>query len=360
MRSCIGVNVFLGTSCVALPFDVGSQKHIMTLMVETEQIRALSLLSGGLDSRLAVCVLKDQSIDVQGVVFDSPFFNKDIAIDAAKQLDIPLHISRFSADIVSLLDEPKHGFGSCMNPCIDCHALMLRRAGEMLEEQGCHFLSTGEVLDQRTMSQSMRGLVSVADDSGYGDLVVRPLSAGLLPETMPEREGWVDRSKLLSIQGRGRRTQFQLAEKYGLKEYPTPAGGCRLTEPDFCKRLKDLCDHEGLDGEGSLVLLRFGRHFRLADNVKIIVGRHEDDNMFLEGNAELYDLILKIEGDPGPTGLMPLTAHDDHIELGAAICARYGDCPKDEMVTVRVRSSRGTRKIEVLPADPDDIEALRI
>jgi len=331
----------------------------MTLK-DTERVCALSLLSGGLDSQLAVCVLKDQGIDVHGVVFESPFFGAAAARTAAEQLGIPLQIVNFSSDIISILNNPKHGYGSCMNPCIDCHARMLKRAGEFMEEMGFHFISTGEVLNERPMSQNRQSLEVVAGESGYADLIVRPLSAGLLPETEPERTGRLDRSRLLSIEGRGRKCQLKLAEHYGLKDVPSPAGGCRLTEPNFCTRLKDLKEHEGLNGVRSINLLRFGRHFRLGDKVKIIIGRNEKDNAFLEGNTELYDLILKVENAPGPTGLLPFTARDEEIRIGAAICARYSDCLPDKPVTVRIRSSRGIRRIEIMPASREEVEALRI
>lgn len=327
---------------------------------EQQRVRALCLLSGGLDSQLAVCVLRAQGIDVHGVVFDSPFFNPQVARDAAAQLEIPLHIVNFSPEIVALLENPPHGFGSCMNPCIDCHALMLRRAGEMLEDRGFHFLVTGEVLDERPMSQNRGSLNVVARDSGYADLILRPLSAGLLPPTRPELEGWVDRARLLSIRGRGRKQQLRLAQVYGLIDFPSPAGGCRLTEPGFCRRLQDLKDHEGLHGVNSITRLRYGRHFRLADEVKVIVGRHESDNAFLEGNVELYDLVLKVDGPPGPTALMPFTAADDLVRLGASICARYCDSPRGSLVRVKVKSARDLRNVDVLPADEATIERLRV
>lgn len=330
-------------------------------MVERqERIRALSLLSGGLDSQLAVCVLKEQGVDVHGVTFDSPFFNIAPAKTAALQIGIPLHIVNFSPDILELLKHPPHGFGRCMNPCIDCHARMLRRAGEMMDEMGFHFLSTGEVLNERPMSQNRGSLAVVAKSSGYAERIVRPLSAALLPETEPERKGWVDRSRLLALEGRGRKPQFELARKYGLEDYPTPAGGCRLTEPNFCKRLADLKEHEGLSGTHSIRMLRYGRHFRLAPKIKLIVGRNEKDNAVLEGTAELYDLILKMVDVPGPTGLLPMTAGDEDLRNAAAICARYSDTPPGEPVTVRVRSARGTHRLDVVPALHEEIEGLRI
>lgn len=324
------------------------------------RVRALTLLSGGLDSQLAVCVLRDQNVDVHGIVFKSPFFDAAAAQRAADQLDIPLHVVDFSGDIVALLNNPPHGFGSCMNPCIDCHALMLRRAGERMAEWGCRFLSTGEVLEQRPMSQTRESLNVVEKDSGYAGWIVRPLCGGLLPATQPETLGWIHRSELLSIQGRGRKVQLALAERYGLRDVPSPAGGCRLTEPNFCGRLRDLKDHEGLDGVRSITLLRYGRHFRLSDSVKLVVGRHEQDNAVLEGTAELYELILKTENVPGPTGLLPYVANDEQLHLAAAICARYSDAPPDRPVVIRVRSPQRTWRLEVLSLDTDAVEHLRV
>lgn len=331
------------------------------LTLETrERVRALVLLSGGLDSRLAVCVLRAQGIDVHGVVFDSPFFSLAAARAGARQLDIPLHVVDFTADIVALLGHPPHGFGSCMNPCVDCHARMIRRAGQMMEQEGFQFLATGEVLNERPMSQNRRSLDVVAADSGYADWLVRPLSAALLPETRAEREGYVDRAGLLGLEGRSRKPQFELARQYGLKEYPSPAGGCRLTEPNFCKRLHDLKEHEGLAGVRNLVLLRHGRHFRLADDVKLIVGRNENDNAVIEGSAELYDIVLNVEDVPGPTGLMPFTARDEQVRLGCEICARYSDAAPGEPVRIRVRSARGSDRMTVAAADPVVASALLV
>lgn len=308
------------------------------------------MLSGGLDSSLAVCVLKRQGVAVEAVTFDSPFFAVGKARAAAEQLGVHLHVVPFSRDILDLLNHAPHGYGKCMNPCVDCHAAMLRRAGELMTELGYDFLGTGEVLNQRPMSQNRRSLEVVAQESGYGDLVVRPLSAQLLPETRPEREGWVDRERLLDIQGRGRRRQMALAEEYGIRDYPTPAGGCRLTEPNYCRRLQDLKGHEGLVSERSLTLLRYGRHFRLDDRTKLIVGRNEADNAYLEGTAELYDIILRTDGVRGPTAVLPLGTPEEQVLLGARICAGYSDVPDSEPVTVKVRSARGISRIKVTPA----------
>ena len=330
--------------------------------IPLKHIRALTLLSGGLDSQLAVYVLKDQGIDVHGVVFDNPFSEIESAERAAQKLGIPLHVRNYAGDIISLLGKSKHGFGSCMNPCIDCHALMLRRAGELMEEMGFDFLSTGEVLNERPMSQNRRSLEIVAKESGYADLILRPLSAKLLSETKPEREGWVDRSRLLSIEGRSRKQQLSLARHYGMTDIPTPAGGCKLTEPNFCRRLKDIQEHEGLDGGvRSIYLLRLGRHLRLNEKQKIIIGRDEHENMMLENLAELYDLIISTDDFPGPTGLITSPEiSEEEVRISGEICAHYSDCPKDRNVMVTIISSRGIRRMEVMPASSETIEKLRI
>ncbi|MBM4143336.1 MAG: tRNA 4-thiouridine(8) synthase ThiI [Lentisphaerae bacterium] len=327
---------------------------------EREPVRALCLFSGGLDSMLAVCVLREQGIVVHGVFFESPFFDGRHARAGASALDLRLHALNFSKDIVALLNGPRFGFGSCMNPCLDCHALMLRRAGELMDDGGYAFLATGEVLNERPMSQTRQGLRTVARASGYAERVVRPLSAALLPETEPERLGLVDRGRLLDVQGRGRKRQLQLAARYGLKSFPSPAGGCLLTEPGFCRRLSDLKEHEGLDGLHAIELLRIGRHFRLADRVKLIVGRDEAENAAIEGRSELYDLVLKPVSTPGPTALLPMTAGDEQVRLAAAICARYSDGANNAAIAIRVRSARGARQIEALPASDESLSAIRI
>jgi hypothetical protein len=210
------------------------------------------------------------------------------------------------------------------------------------------------------MSQNRRSLDVVARDSGYADLVLRPLSARLLAETQPERLGQVDRSRLLSLSGRSRKPQMALAARYGLTDYPSPAGGCLLTEPSFCRRLKDLQDHGGSEGMQPLHLLRAGRHFRLNPRVKLIVGRNERDNAILEAAADVSDVVLKPADVLGPTGLMPGAASEADLRRAASICARYCDAPRDRPVTLSIRSARVVQRLDVMPAADAEIEALRI
>ena len=325
-----------------------------------QPVRALVLLSGGLDSQLAVCVLREQDVAVCALSFESPFFTADAARTAAAQLGIPILVENFTAEILSLLQHPKHGFGAGMNPCLDCHTAMIRRAGRRVESDGYHFVATGEVLNQRPMSQNRRGLDIVAQESGYATRLLRPLSARCLPESEMEQMGWVDRSRLLGLSGRSRREQMALAERYGLKNYPTPAGGCRLTEPNFSVRLRDLRSHGGLADLCAIRLLRVGRHFRLADSVKLIVGRNEADNNALEEAAGPADLLLKVVDIPGPLGLLPAGLGEAHILMSAAICARYSDADRAQPVTVSLLGPDGARTVTVAPLPAPEVEQLRI
>ena len=328
-------------------------------MEKPNPIRAISLLSGGLDSQLTIRILQLQGIEIHAIVFRSLFFNAASAEDAASVLKTPIHIEEFTSTLLSLVQHPKHGFGAGMNPCIDCHISMLRRAGQIMEERGFHFISTGEVLNQRPMSQNRRALDLIALKSGYKDFIVRPLSAKRLPPTEPERRGWVDRNQLLELEGRSRKPQLALARQFDITDYPQPAGGCLLTDPLYAKRLKDLKEHEGLENPVHIARLRLGRHFRFGHS-KLIVGRNHDDNCQIEATAEKSDLILKPVCFPGATGLFPTFAEESELLNAAAICARYSDCPFGTMTEIEIHSCHVRRTIRVIPAEPESIEPFRI
>lgn len=318
--------------------------------------KALSLLSGGLDSILAVRVLLDQEIEVTGISFVTPFFNASRATKASQLLGIPLMVIDFTEEHLAMLAGPRYGYGKNMNPCIDCHALMLRNAGQRMEEMGFDFLFTGEVLGQRPMSQTRQSLSIVAKLSGYEDLILRPLSAKLLPETKPEREGRVDRSRLLDIQGRGRKRQIAMAAEYGIREYSTPAGGCLLTDPVFSRRLKDLFAHAGGFPLRDVELLKTGRHFRLGPRTKLIVGRNQGENRVIQDLAEPEETLLRIRSFPGPLVLLTGEKDEETLRLAAAICARYGDAPPGETVEVALHSLGAVRFVSVVPMDPREAE----
>ncbi len=297
--------------------------------------KALCLVSGGLDSQLAVCVLREQGIHVEGVAFASPFFSPDSAIKAAKQLGIQLHVVDFTPEIAALLKHPPHGFGSCLNPCIDCHAAMIRKAGELLERDGFDFIATGEVLGQRPMSQRRDALNIVQKDSGMAGRLLRPLSAQLLPETEPERNGLVDRARLLGLSGRNRKPQLELAKRYGIVEFPSPAGGCLLTEPSYAKRLRNLMDHEGLDDVRLLRLLTHGRHFRLPGGTLAIVGRNKADNDTVRAGMRGEDALVKPVEVPGATLLAVKPAEADMPAI-LGLCAAYSDGKAGDTVAIGV------------------------
>jgi len=314
-----------------------------------KQVRSLNLLSGGLDSQLSICVLREQGIHVEAVVFSSPFFRIEAAKKAAEKLGVKLHIVPFIKDIVSLVESPSHGFGGAMNPCIDCHARMIQRAGEMIKEMGFDFVATGEVLNQRPMSQTRRSLETVARDAGLNGLLLRPLCARHLEPTVPEMDGRVDRGRLLDLNGRSRKPQMELAQKYGLLEYPSPAGGCLLTEKGFCRKLFDLKTHDGLADDRLIWLLLYGRHFRLPKGAKCIVGRDVRDNAAIKKLAREDDVLLYTVNVPGPTALLPHGAPDEDILAAATICAAYGDRGTRTEVLVRIQAPSGVKEISVPP-----------
>ena len=259
-------------------------------------------MSGGLDSQLAVRVLERAGATVEAVTFETPFFSCDRAVAAAKTLGVKLHVVDFLADEVSLLENPPHGFGGAMNPCIDCHALMIRRAGELMARLGYDFVATGEVLGQRPMSQNAQSLRTVEKASGLEGHLVRPLSAKLLAPTVPEREGLLVRESLLDISGRARDRQIALAAELGITDYPSPAGGCKLTEAAYGRKLRDLMEHEGLRDRARVELLAVGRRFRLPDGSGVILGRDAGENARL---AREKGTVLEPDGVPGPTALVP-------------------------------------------------------
>lgn len=329
-------------------------------MSRGESIRAIMLLSGSLDSQLAACILREQGIDLHSVVFTSPFYTAEPARAASHRLGLPLQEIDFTARLVDVFEKCSALDDVTSNLCVECHAEMLRFATERMDEFQCRFVGTGEVLNQRPATQSAEALRYIQEYADKADCIVRPLSARLLPQTLPEREGWIDRGLLLDIEGDQRERQQDLAAKYGL---PVPSHSTvpfPLTDPAFGDRLKDLRAHEGLGGKRALALLRIGRHFRLGPVTKLVIGQSDRENAELEQLAELYDLVLTVEDIPGPTGLLPIVATDDQIRLAASICAGYSDVAPNGVAPVRVRSTRSSHRIEVHPAPLDRIDLVRI
>ncbi len=321
------------------------------MISEHESPRAVALFSGGLDSVLAVQLLLDQGIEVVGVHFEGGYCpiqreGENPAGLTAVQLGIELVKLPIDQDFIELIKAPKHGLGRNMNPCIDCHILMVKRAWEWGREQGAGFVITGEVLGQRPMSQNKQGLMLVAKRSGTGGRLLRPLSARLLEPTVPETTGLVDRTKLLDVQGRTRRRQLELAKGYGITDFATPAGGCLLTDAGFARRLREAFDH-GEDSVATVELLRLGRHFRLGSGARLVVGRNRIENEDLLRRAPADSLILDAGHLPGPVGLL-ISGRPDDAEPAAGICARYSDRRGDSEVTLIV----GGAEMAVKPASP--------
>lgn len=328
--------------------------------------RALALFSGGLDSQLAVCLLRDQGVEVEGVAFTSPFFNAATAIKAAQYLDLHLHVKDFTDNILNLLEQPRYGFGAGLNPCIDCHIAMVRQAGAIMRERGLDFLVSGEVLNQRPKSQNRQALQIVANESGYDNLLLRPLSAQLLPPTAPEQNGLVDRTRLLGLEGRNRKPQMSLAEKFGLRFYPQPAGGCLLADRTYSLKLRELRDHEGLGNLSFINRLRIGRHFRLppgerAYGLRLIIGRHHEDNLLIEKDICPGEFLIRPVAVPGASGILADGATPDETSLAAAICAHYSDYKPEQPAEMLIRSSDTDHKhLKVLPLSAAEIERFRI
>ncbi len=326
-------------------------------------VRGLGLCSGGLDSILSAVVLKDQGIDVTWICFETPFFSDEKARRASQATGVPLIVRSIFSTYIDMLKDPPVGYGQYMNPCMDCHALMFKLAGETMKADGFDFLFSGEVLGQRPMSQTYPSLRYVAKQSGMDGYIVRPLSAKRLPESIPEKEGLIDRERLLDLSGRSRKPQIELAAQYGITTYPAPAGGCLLTDKGYSHRLRDMFDHQKTYTEAELRLLKYGRHLRLDPHTKVIVGRTRKENESIgKWIDERKDTVLKTMGYPGPTAVIP--GGCDKVALldqAAAICAGYSKAPAGSPADVRITGGPdGSRDIQVMPIPPGGVKDLLI
>ncbi len=315
------------------------------------------MLSGGLDSTLAILVLLRQGIDITAVTFlthfgcdisDSSSCSKN-PYPAAEKFGFKVKLSHLADEFIEIVKNPKYGHGRNMNPCIDCRILMLREAKELMGLIGADFIVTGEVLGQRPMSQRRDTLNIIDRDAGVKGYVLRPLSAQLFNETVPEREGLVKRELLYNFSGRSRRPQMALAKELGLTDYPAPAGGCLLTEPNFSFRLRELLDHTPEPSLNDLHLLRAGRHFRLSPTCKAIVGRDEKENGVIESFAAADSYLFRVAGVGSPVVLLCGADSGHFIPLAASFCARYSDAkhlPFVEVTITRGRRAPGGRARE--------------
>jgi len=345
-----------------------------------DSIRAVALISGGLDSLLAAKVVQDQGVHVEGLNFYTGFCVeghthsirssladararagkapiRNNALWVAEQLGIKLHIIDVIDDYKDVVLNPKHGYGKNLNPCVDCKVFMVNRAQTwgFMQDNGFDFVITGEVLGQRPKSQVRDKLELIATESGAEDRLLRPLSAKHLVPTLPEREGWIDRDKLFDFHGRNRKPQIALAKSLGFEDWAQPAGGCCfLTDPEYAKRLGDMWNSRNtreysLD---DIMLLKVGRHLRPSPNYKLLIGREEGENNYLEGYKNQFTHI-RINSHKGPLTLLDGKADDTELTLAARIAARYSQGRTADKVEVTVHQTDGVNKVllvEPLPA----------
>jgi tRNA U34 2-thiouridine synthase MnmA/TrmU len=354
---------------------------------DKKEIRAVGMLSGGLDSILATRVMLEQGIEVTPLHVDTgltyarrnrlagrrPAGGRTSADGAraaqpskpekaARMLGLELVTIRAFEPYIPVILNPEHGYGSAMNPCVDCRIFLLRQAKRWMEEHDHHFVFTGEVLGQRPNSQMRPSLKVVERESGLEGLLLRPLSAKLLEPTIPEKRGWVDRESLYGFHGRGRKPQMELAKQFGITEYPQPAGGCCfLVDQNYAQRLQDFLDHEGAEAltNQRAFLLSIGRHVRLPSGRKVVVGRHQEENAYLAAQSDEGVLMTTLE-EVGPTTLATGNPTVQEIEQAARITARYAGIKERRRVRVQVRGDGLEEIVTVEPMPLDEIHALMV
>ncbi len=332
-------------------------------MSDVRRPAALALFSGGLDSQLAAYLLKRQGVVLRGVHFLSVFWEgrERHVRESAAEINLELIEVDVTAEMIELVKDPPHGYGKRMNPCLDCKILMLSWAKRIVEEQGWQFLVTGEVIGQRPMSQRRDCFALLEKAADVRGLVVRPLSGKLLPATVAESQGWIERGGLLAVSGRSRKVQLELAKQLGLACHGTPAGGCSLTDPGLSARLRDLLDHEGVRGAGDVRLLRLGRHFRLSAGCKLVVGRNREENERLEGHVNSSNLRVEALGVPSPVALLKGDTGAERLITAMRVVARYSDHEGRPVEVVAAAPDGREVAREVVGALPDDeIARLRI
>jgi tRNA-specific 2-thiouridylase len=327
--------------------------------------KAFSLFSGGLDSTLAARAVMEQGVEVTALHFITPFFGYDskgreawAAENFKKKYKIDVRILDVSQEYIEMVRKPVYGYGKNFNPCLDCKIFMMRKAKEIMLAEGADFLISGEVLGQRPMSQRRDAMSIVERDSGVKGYLLRPLCAKLLQPTIPEQKGLVDREKLYGFSGRSRRPQMELAEKFGIAEYATPAGGCILTDPILSKRVRELLLKEGEVSARDVQILSVGRLFKFPSGT-LRVGRNERDNDKLVALVGKGDVIIRTRDYPGPVSLFRGKPTEDDLELAARITVRYSDAKGIDSVAVSCISGPEEAVIWVSPAPGNLVEELK-
>jgi tRNA U34 2-thiouridine synthase MnmA/TrmU len=316
--------------------------------------KAVALFSGGLDSTLAILVLREQGIDIEALNIRTTFdCCKAPAGQTAHELGVRLTVLSVGDDYVDLLREPSHGYGKAVNPCVDCRIYMARMAKRLMEDVGACVVITGEIVGQRPMSQKKRDLALIESRSGLKGRLLRPLSAKLLPATIPEEEGLIDRQRLHAFEGRSRSKLIELAQRYGLEKIPQPSTGCALTEVSFAPRVRDLMDHNAEASRWDFELLNVGRHIRLDEHTKAVVGRNASENasleLFFRRASRANSAYLHPESFLGPDVLVVGRITEKAIQFAGALVLRYSKKSEPQNALIRVEHGDATT---VLRAEP--------
>jgi tRNA U34 2-thiouridine synthase MnmA/TrmU len=332
-----------------------------------EKRKVVALLSGGLDSQLAVKMMQSQGFEVSAVAIKTPFCDFDCGRgcgfeirERADTLGVNLKTVYLGDEYIEMLKNPKHGFGSGMNPCIDCRSMMFKAAKKHMDEIGADFIISGEVLGQRPMSQHGPALKTIERESELEGYIVRPLSGALLPKTIPEENGLIKRENLGMVRGRTRRMQLQMAQEYGIENPPNAGGGCLLTDPAFAIRAKDLFAHTDNPTTNDIDLLKIGRHFRLDKTTKLIVGRNQDENNMIKALALPNDMVFYAKDHVGPNTLLRGDSIENYKQITAAITLRYSDAPKETPGIVIIEKADAKSEISVIRAEESEYLKYRV
>ena len=336
-------------------------------MTEEKKKKVVALLSGGLDSQLAIKMMQEQGFDVSAVAIKTPFCDFDCGRgcgfeirERADDLDVNLKTVYLGDEYIEMLKHPKHGIGAGFNPCIDCRSMMFDAAKKHMEEIGAEFIISGEVLGQRPMSQHAPALRTIENESDLVGKIVRPLSAALLPETDPEKDGLIKRENLGMIRGRTRRGQLDMAKKYGIENPPNAGGGCLLTEPHFGIKAKDLFSHTKNPTINDIDLLKIGRHFRLDEETKFIVGRNKDENEMIKAISLPGDILLEAKDFVGPVSILRGINSKKHLKFASSVTLRYSDAPNNEQAIVSIKDNDLVEEIASKSAEEDSYIQFRM